>query len=306
MTAATTAHSTVLEDRGVVSVSGADAEKFLGGLITNDMSLLDADRRDGAPALYAALLSPQGKILFDFLVVRTAEGFLLDTAREKAGDLAKRLSMYKLRAAVEIRDVSADYAVAAVWGDAPVSIDAIAGAHVLADPRFAPLGLRVLVRVNGAGDVLPSIGGTSVPPESYHTWRIGLGVPEGGKDFAFGDTFPHEALLDQLHGVSFTKGCFVGQEVVSRMQHRATVRKRVVPVIADIPLPAGALPVLAGEAEIGRLGSVAGARGLALLRLDRVAEAQRDGVALTTGGVAVAVEAPPFATFEIGAPHETA
>lgn len=306
MTAATTAYATALEDRGVVSVTGADAEKFLGGLITNDLALIEAGRPGGAPALYAALLSPQGKILFDFLIVRTADGFLLDTARDKAGDLVKRLSMYKLRAAVEIRDVSADHVVVAVWGAAPVSTDALADAHVFPDPRFGPLGLRVLASADGAGDVIASIDGTSTPSETYHALRIGLGVPEGGKDFAFGDTFPHEALLDQLHGVSFTKGCFVGQEVVSRMQHRTTVRKRVVPVSASVPLTAGPLPVLAGEAEIGRLGSVAGARGLALLRLDRVAEAQRDGVALTVGGAAVTVEAPPFATFEIGAPHETA
>lgn len=306
MTAATTTHVTVIEDRGVVSVAGADAEKLLGGLITNDMAQLDVERPDGAPALYAALLSPQGKILFDFLVVCTADGFLLDVVRDKAGELVKRLSLYKLRAAVEIRDVSADYVVAAVWGPAPVSVGEVVGAHVFADPRYAPLGLRVIAGVQAADDVLAAIGGAFAAPEAYHAHRIGLGVPEGGRDFVFGDTFPHEALLDQLHGVSFTKGCFVGQEVVSRMQHRATVRKRVVPVNAAVPLRSGPLPVLAGEIEIGRLGSVAGARGLALLRLDRVAEAQRDSVPLTAGGALLTAEVPPFATFEIGAPHETA
>ncbi|MBN8912029.1 MAG: folate-binding protein YgfZ [Rhizobiales bacterium] len=296
----------VLEDRGVVSVTGADAEKFLGGLITNDMALLEAERPDGPPALYAALLSPQGKILFDFLVVRTADGFLLDVVRDKAGELVKRLSLYKLRAAVEIRDVSADYVVVAAWGPAPVSTGEIVGAHVFADPRYAPLGLRVLAEAHTAGAVLAAIGGTTVASDAYHAHRIGLGVPEGGRDFAFGDTFPHEALLDQLHGVSFTKGCFVGQEVVSRMQHRATVRKRVVAVNAEVPMPSGPLPVLMGDVEIGRLGSVAGARGLALLRLDRVADARRDGVPVTAADVALSVETPPFATFEIGSPHETA
>ena len=180
------------------------------------------------------------------------------------------------------------------------------GAHIFADPRYEPLGLRVLAEVQAADAVLAAIRGAAATPDAYHAHRIGLGVPEGGRDFAFGDTFPHEALLDQLHGVSFTKGCFVGQEVVSRMQHRATVRKRVVAVHADVPLPRGPLPVLAGEVEIGRLGSVDGARGLALLRLDRVADAGRDGVSVTAGGAALSVEVPPFATFEIGAPHETA
>jgi tRNA-modifying protein YgfZ len=131
-------------------------------------------------------------------------------------------------------------------------------------------------------------------------------VPEGGKDFVFGDTFPHEALLDQLHGVSFTKGCFVGQEVVSRMQHRTAVRKRVVEVSAKRVLPPGPLPITIGDAEIGRLGSVAGARGLALLRIDRVAEAQRDGIPVMVAELALDVAAPAFATFAIKAPHEIA
>ncbi len=296
----------VLEDRGVVSVAGADAEKLLGGLVTNDMALLDAERPGGPPALYAALLSPQGKILFDFLVVRAAGGVLLDVARDRAGELVKRLTLYKLRAAVEIRDLSAEYAVGVLWDTAPVSTGAMVGAHIFADPRFSPLGLRVLADVRSVAEVFARTGAAAAPPEAYHAHRIGLGVPEGGKDFAFGDVFPHEALLDQLHGVSFTKGCFVGQEVVSRMQHRATVRKRVVPVIGEVPLPSGPLPVLSGETEIGRLGSVAGVRGLALLRLDRVAQAARTGVALTAGGVPLTVEVPPFATFDIGAPHETA
>lgn len=301
MSAGTAAQIAVLEERGVVSVTGEDAEKLLGGLITNDMALL-AER----PALYAALLSPQGKMLFDFLVVRSGEGFLLDTARDTAGDLVKRLSMYKLRADAAIRDVSEAFVVAAAWGGDGVPQGATDGAHLFADPRLPALGFRMLLDAKRADAVLAAIGGASASAEAYHAHRVALGVPEGGRDFVFGDTFPHEALLDQLNGVSFTKGCFVGQEVVSRMQHRTSVRKRAVPVVADRALPAGPLPVLAGEAEIGRLGSVAGARGLALLRLDRVAEARRSGVPLTAGGVALRVELPAFATFRIEAPHEHA
>lgn len=295
-------HIAVLKDRGVVSVTGPDAEKLLAGLVTNDMAQLAEQ-----PALYAALLSPQGKILFDFLVVRTEGGFLLDTVRGKAADLVKRLSMYKLRADVAIRDATEDFVVAAVWGsdEGAAPTGAADGAHVFADPRLAALGARVLAEAKGADEVLANIG-ERVPAEAYHAHRIGLGVPEGGRDFVLGDTFPHEALMDQLGGVSFTKGCFVGQEVVSRMEHRTTVRKRVVPVVAEAALPAGPLPVLAAEAEIGRLGSVAGTRGLALLRLDRVAEAQRAGLALTAGGVPLRVELPPFATFRIEASHESA
>lgn len=288
----------VLEDRGVVSVTGAEAGKLLAGLITNDMALLDA-----APALYAGLLTPQGKILFDFFVVPAPGGYLLETARARAGDLAKRLVMYKLRAAVDIRDASADFAVAALWGGAPAPAD---GARVFPDPRLAALGHRLIVDAKAADAALATTGGTPASAGAYHAHRIALGVPEGGRDFAFGDTFPHEALFDQLHGVSFTKGCFVGQEVVSRMQHRASARKRVVMVAADAPLSPERPPVLMGTVEIGRLGSVAGTQGLALLRLDRVAEAQRDGTSLTAGGQALRVAVPPFATFRIEAPHEHA
>jgi folate-binding protein YgfZ len=290
----------VLEDRGVLSVAGPDAGKLLGGLITNEMSSLDTSPTVGVPSLHAALLSPQGKILFDFIVVKTADGFLLDTAREKAGELVKRLSMYKLRAAVEIRDVSDAYRVVALWGDQPApSTREMAGSYLCADPRLPALGFRIIADVRSAEGVPAGFSGAAVPAQAYHVHRIGLGVPEGGRDFAFGDTFPHEALLDQLNGVSFTKGCFVGQEVVSRMQHRTSVRKRVVPVVGEQALPQGPLPVLAGEVEIGRLGSVAGARGLALLRIDRVAEARRDGIPLTIGGEPISVEVPAFATFRI-------
>ena len=291
-------HATLLEDRGFVSVAGPDAEKLLGGLITNEMSLLSE-----APALYAALLAPQGKILFDFLVVKTPDGFLLDTMRDRAGELAKRLSMYKLRATVEIRDASADYVAGALWGGVPAPQDAASGVHVYADPRLSALGHRVIARADTIrADLAAALGATDAPAEAYHAHRIGLGVPEGGRDFAFGDTFPHEALLDQLNGVSFTKGCFVGQEVVSRMQHRTSVRKRVVTVVADAALPTEHAPISVGTAEIGRLGSVAGARGLALLRIDRVAEANRDGVPIAVGDMTVRVEVPAFATFRIEVP----
>lgn len=288
-------HATLLEDRGFVSVAGPDAEKLLGGLITNEMSLLSE-----APALYAALLAPQGKILFDFLVVKTPDGFLLDTMRDRAGELAKRLSMYKLRATVEIRDASADYVAGVLWGGVPAPQDAASGVQVYADPRLSALGHRVIARADTIrADLAAALGATDAPAEAYHAHRIGLGVPDGGRDFAFGDTFPHEALLDQLNGVSFTKGCFVGQEVVSRMQHRTSVRKRVVTVVADAALPTEHAPISVGTAEIGRLGSIAGARGLALLRIDRVAEANRDGVPIAVGDMTVRVEVPAFATFRI-------
>lgn len=284
----------ILADRGVVSVTGADAEKLLGGLVTNDMARLHA-----APAMYAALLAPQGKILFDFLMVAVEGGYWLETARARAPDLAKRLAMYKLRADVAIRDASDELVVSAAWGEGLEAAEASPEGVRFPDPRLAALGMRQIA--HGAPEA-----GSEDAARAYHAHRIRLGVPEGGRDFAYGEAFPHEGLLDQLHGVSFTKGCFVGQEVVSRMQHRTTVRKRVVQVFAEEDLPGDGPAVKIGEAEIGRLGSVTGRQGLALLRIDRVAEAMRDGAAIMTNGLPLRIEVPAFATFEIRASHEIA
>jgi folate-binding protein YgfZ len=192
---------------------------------------------------------------------------------------------------VTIADVSAEHAVVAVFGpDAQ-----FAQGTVYSDPRLPDLGLRAIVETKDAVAVTSDVA-------AYHAFRVGLGVPEGGRDYAFGDAFPHEALFDQLHGLSFTKGCYVGQEIVSRMEHRGTARKRIVPVNADGPLVEGAA-VMAGDVEIGRVGSVAGSRGLALLRLDRVDEFAAKGVPLTTEGALITVSIPAWAHFKTLAAH---
>ena len=290
----------LLPDRGVVSVDGPDAAKLLQGVITNDMDLI---AQQGA--LHAGLLSPQGKILFEFFVVKSPDGFCVETARAKAGELTERLKMYKLRADVAIKDASADYTVAAIWGGGGEHPPKGTGPAPLrfADPRLAALGQRELTTLRSDW----ALGGEdaqSATREEYHAYRIGLGVPEGGKDYAFGDAFPHEALFDQLHGVSFEKGCYVGQEVVSRMQNRGTARRRIVPVIADSPLPASGASIAAGGVEIGTLGSVAGPRGLAQIRLDRAAEFIDKGETLRAGGVPIRVDIPAWARFKLEARPE--
>ena len=283
-----------LADRGVVRVTGADAEKLLQGIVSNDMELLASQ-----PAIHAALLTPQGKILFDFFVVRAGDGFLLEVARDKAADLAKRLNLYKLRAKVDIQDVSEDYRVLALWGPSPSAREEAAGTVSFADPRLPALGSRILADVRSARGKVAAADALDAAPEDYHAHRIALGVPEGGKDYVLGDTFPHEADLDQLGGVSFSKGCFVGQEVVSRMQNRGNVRKRVVPIDGEGPLASGA-EVTAGTAAIGTVGSVSGRSALALLRLDRAAEAKAKGQILTADGVPFTLRKPDWATFDMG------
>lgn len=289
----------LLPDRGVVTVNGPDAQKFLQGVITNDMALIDTQQ-----ALYAGLLSPQGKILFDFLIVPSAEGFCLETARAKTAELAQRLKMYKLRADVEINDASADYTVAAIWGGAyaprPASDEGPAPIR-FADPRLPELGFRELTTLRtdwalGGGEA------ESATQDDYHAHRIALGVPEGGRDFGYGEAFPHEALFDQLHGVSFSKGCYVGQEVVSRMHNRGTARRRIVPVTAEGPLPESGTAISAAGVEIGRLGSKAGQRALAEIRLDRAAEFQDKGEPLRAGDAVVTIALAPWATFTLQDP----
>jgi folate-binding protein YgfZ len=269
----------LLADRGVISVEGADAGKFLQGLVTNDVAKLQSD-----PAIHTGLLSPQGKILFEFFVVKDGGKFLIDVARDRVADLIKRLTLYKLRAAVTIADVSKDVAVYADFGGETVLDRGI----VYRDPRQAELGNRVIINDG------PEITAT-VDAQAYHAHRVALAVPEGGRDYIFGDAFPHEARFDELGGVSFSKGCFVGQEVVSRMEHRGTARKRVVPVSLRGGTLAEGASIQAGGVEIGRIGTVAGQRALALLRLDRADEFAAKGVPLMAGDATVTVDLPPGA-----------
>jgi tRNA-modifying protein YgfZ len=271
--------ATWLEDRGVIRVGGEDASGFLQGLLTNDVERLEA----GA-ARYAALLSPQGKILFDMLVVRipadNGAAYLIDCAAAQAADLAKRLSFYKLRAKVAVADESADRGVIAGWGE---ELENAAGGVVYRDPR-APLGWRAIL----PRDKAAAVGSGHV--HDYEGLRIALAVPKGGVDFAYGDAFPHDANLDTLNGIDFGKGCYVGQEVVSRMKHRGTARKRVARVKIGADAPPPGTPVLDGQLTIGTLGSSSGREALAMLRLDRVEDAKVGGRSLSAGGVGVIVE----------------
>jgi hypothetical protein len=288
----------LLPDRGVVSVTGEDAERFLQGVITNEMGLLATQ-----PAIHAGMLTPQGKILFDFFVVKVPDGYCLETARDNASGLADRLARYKLRSKVDIEDVSADYAVAAAWGGPYEPHGRGKQPLIFPDPRLPAMGYRELVTI-GSDWALAGEAADCATSDDYHAHRIALGVPEGGKDYPLGDTFPHEALFDQLGGVSFKKGCFVGQEVVARMQFRTMARKRVVPIVGDEPLPASGAVISAAGVEIGKLGSVAGCKGLALVRLDRAAEfAQRDQ-SLYAGALPVRIELASWAAFSL-APKET-
>ena len=273
-----------LPDRGVVRAAGPDAEGFLQNLLTLDMGRVGEGR-----AGYGALLTPQGKILFDFIVHRQGSAFLFDLQRDLAGDFIRRLSLYRLRAKVEIEDLSDTHRVFA-WGvDRPPDLGAVAAA----DPRRPELGFRAIFP---PGAATPS-GYVEASAEDYHAHRIAMGVPEGGRDFTFGEAFPHDAGLDQLGGVDFRKGCYVGQEVVSRMEHRGTARRRILTAASEGDLPAPGTPIEADGRPLGGLGSTAGRRGLALVRVDRVREAMERGVPVTAAGTPLTLAIPGWARF---------
>lgn len=290
----------LLTDRGVLSVTGQDAVKLLQGVVTNDMERLD---REGA--IHTGLLSPQGKILFDFFVTRNADGLLIDTLKTSVPQLKQRLEMYRLRADAEIRDVSANYTVTVCWGGPHTAVHEVAPTVGFRDPRHPGLGFRQLASLESEWR---SVGEGAEPAtqEDYRAHRIAIGVPAAGHDFPLGDTYPHEALYDQTGSVSFTKGCYVGQEVVSRMQHRSTARKRIVPVESESALPARGADIRAGDVTIGTLGSVAGKRGLAMIRLDRAAEFRAKGIGLKAGDASIEIVLPDWVTFPLTPPDAAA
>jgi len=276
-----------LPDRGVVKVHGEDARNFLNGLVTTDATKL-------APGLgrFGALLTPQGKIIVDFLITEAPAGhgggFLIDCPRALAQTLVDKLGFYKLRAKVTVENLSDSLGVMAAWDGEPAMRPDLA----FLDPRNAALGWRILAPEALVQKVADLIGADLIEDATYDALRIAVGVPRGGLDFTYGDAFPHETNMDRLHGVDFDKGCYVGQEVVSRMHHRGSVRTRTVKVVWDDLAPEPGTPMLAGDKPVGTAGSTAGRNGLALIRTDRVADALGAGQKLTAGGLGLRLADP--------------
>jgi tRNA-modifying protein YgfZ len=262
----------VRRDRAVLSLEGAETENFLHNLVTADiLGLAEGEAR------YAALLIPQGKILFDFFVLKTAEGYLLDCAASQLEELTKRLMFYRLRAKIAISERK-DLEVG-------VSPERPTGIMAYADPRIPLIGWRMIVEKSG----LPT--GTG-----YNAARIALGLADSDGDIGSGELFPHEANFDQMDAVSFTKGCYIGQEVVSRMEHRATARSRILPVTFDgAALPRGAA-IKSADKIIGSVLSSAGNAALALIRLDRLGEATQP---LLADAVRVRVHKPAWIKYDV-------
>lgn len=272
--------ASILPERGVLRVGGAEARTFLQNLITNNVDLAE-----GGNAIYAGLLTPQGKFLFDFIIIADGDGLLLDCDGARIGDLAKRLAFYKLRAQVTIEDVSATHKVMAIWGG-----DASAIKGAFADPRLAALGARLIA----ADPKAP--GAEAATPADYHHHRIAHGVGDAARDFEPDRTFPLEVNFEEMNGVDFQKGCFIGQEVTSRTKRRGSVRKRLLPCTVEGDMPKPHMPVRSVGREVGTVFSVdkEGGRVLALLRLDLL-----NGAPLEIGDSTLTPRKPAWAHFEL-------
>lgn len=289
----------LLPDRAVIRVSGPDRVSFLQGLVSNNIETISPEKSG-----YGALLSPQGKFLFDFFVYHQDEDSLLIECErgengERAAELFKKLRMYKLRAKAELTDVSDSYDVIAVFGKdalSSLSLDATPGAtaHMAdgikaVDPRLAAMGARVLLPKNALAE-MAAIGAEESDVETYHQMRVMLGIPNGSEEMEVDKSILLESGFEELGGVDFKKGCYMGQELTARTKYRGLVRKRLLPVRIDGPAPNTGTPIMNGDKEAGIIRSVHGEFGLALVRLERV----DDDADLRAGDAKVTVSVPDW------------
>jgi folate-binding protein YgfZ len=287
----------VLRQRGLLAVSGEDRRSFLQGLISNDVNKVAADR-----AIHAALLTAQGRYLHDFFVVERGEALLLDCEAERRADLQRRLTLYRLRAKVTLAAAEESLIVGAAFGagalaalglpEEPGAAASFAGGVAYVDPRLPALGARIIL----AEDALPALrraGFAEAEFAAYDRLRLAHGIPDGSRDLAVEKAILLEFGFDELNGIDWQKGCYIGQELTARTKYRGLVKKRLMPVTIEGKLPAPGTPVLQGEAEAGELRSGQDGIALALLRL----EAASDGEALRAGEARLRPIKPDWARF---------
>lgn len=266
-----------LDNRALITIGGEEARSFLQGILTCNVEAIE-DGKCG----FGGLLSPQGKILFDFFVLRIGDVFQLDVDNSLSDELVKRLIFYRLRAKVNIEQI--DRRVFATWKGGRPELE---NATIVKDPRLQEMGWRIYA------DDAPN--GTKA---DYSSYRIEHGMPEGGLDYEYGSAFPHEALYDQIGGLDFSKGCYVGQEVISRVHHRGTARKRIIKVAGESPLPEPGTSITANGKSVGELTSVSNNIGLAILRMDRVKDALDSGAGIFAGDTAISVSIQEWVNFD--------
>lgn len=298
-------HYVIFEDRGIVAVGGQDRVAFLQGLVSNDVTKVSPER-----AVYSAFLTAQGKFLHDFFVIDTGEALLLDCERDRADDLKKRLSLYKLRSKVTLENASDRFRVGAAFGpnvrakldlEGHGAAQSFAGGYLYLDPRLREMGARFVQPVLGpdlvSDDPLISYGFVRGELEDYHRLRIANGLPDGSRDMIVDKAILLENGFDELHAVDWNKGCYIGQELTARTKYRGLIKKRLMPVTVEGPMPAPGTVIELDGKEAGEMRSAAGAQGLALLRLEAVAAAASNGLPLTAGDAKLTPVKPDWASF---------
>lgn len=264
----------LLADRGHLRLEGEEAVPFLQNLVSNDVARAGPER-----AVYATLLTPQGRFLFDFLVVGDGPALVLDAEAPRLADLQKRLTLYRMRSKVAIGNKAGQWVAGTAWGDgAAAAFDladeagaarAIGDSIAFVDPRLATLGVRVIGPEASVAKLLEGKGS----PSDFAAWdrhRLALGVPDGSRDVPVEKGLLLEHNFEELNAIDFKKGCYIGQELTARTKYRGLVKKRLYKVTSDGPLPAPGTLVMRGEHEAGTMYSSADGTGLALLRLEDV------------------------------------
>ncbi len=283
------------ENRGFIAVSGPDARTFLQGIVTNDVGAVGP-----ATAQYGAMLTPQGRVMWDFVLAEIDSRLVLQCEADRLPAFLKRLSMYRFRAEATVEDGSAEFAAVVFPGAAALAALDLGdnagaarpwhGGSLFADPRLPALGARAIVAKSALDAALAETGFDAGERDAYDQLRLSLGVPSGAVDLPPEKALPLEVGFDELHGVSWTKGCYMGQELTARMNYRALVKKRLLPVAIDGPAPEPGSPVELDGKAVGEMRSSNGALGLAYLRL----EAATAGTPLSCGGAALRPQFPPW------------
>jgi len=291
----------VLANRGVLTVAGADRGEFLQGLISNDIERVAADR-----VIWAAYLTPQGKYLHDFFVTEIDGAFHLDCEADRLMDLGQRLHRHKLRARIDLGRGEGLTVVALLGADSAAAFDLpaepgaardLAGGIVYVDPRLTAIGARAILPAADAAAVLAEHGFAAADPETYEGARLTLGLSDGSRDLIVEKSTLLESNFDELNGVDWDKGCYMGQELTARTKYRGLVKKRLLPVRLEGNAPKAGEPVVCDGKEIGEMRTSLGSRGLALMRLDRLAAAEASGAAITAGAARVTPEKPDWANY---------
>lgn len=266
---------THLTNRGIISVTGSDSRDFLQGIISNDITLVSPNK-----TIYAALLTPQGKYLFDFFISQSGEKLLIECEKDRVPDLMKRLRIYKLRADANLVDETETYSIFAIWGDDAAQATGlhnerglaheISGGTQFIDPRLNTAGVRSVLPIEAAEAQLQSLAAEPASTSDYDLHRLKLGLPDASRDLVVDKAILIESGFDELNGVDWNKGCYMGQELTARTKYRGLVKKRLISVFIEGAAPEPGTPIMVGDKNAGEMRSSNAGHGIALLRLDQL------------------------------------